>query len=116
MMARVSTLAPVRTGARSAFSISGCWVCVSAWASSAANWRSRLPNMTAQPSMCGYRCEGKVIPGPVRILMVDDHPVVLAGLKALVSADPALVVVGEARDGRTALRMAKELVPGVVVL
>ncbi len=55
-------------------------------------------------------------PAPIRILMVDDHPVVLAGLKALVGADPDLAVVGEARDGRTALRMATELAPDVVVL
>jgi len=55
-------------------------------------------------------------PAPVRILMVDDHPVVLAGLKALVSSDPELSVVGEARDGRTALRMALQLAPDVVVL
>ena len=36
------------------------------------------------------------------ILMADDHPIVLAGLKALVQADPSLRIVGEARDGRTA--------------
>ena len=53
--------------------------------------------------------------GPVRILMVDDHPVVLAGLKALVAADPDLAIVGEAHDGRTALRMAMQLAPDVVV-
>jgi DNA-binding NarL/FixJ family response regulator len=53
---------------------------------------------------------------PIRILMVDDHPVVLAGLKALVGADPAFAIVGEARDGRTALRMALELTPDVVLL
>jgi DNA-binding NarL/FixJ family response regulator len=48
--------------------------------------------------------------------MVDDHPVVLAGLKALVDADPDFEVVGKARDGRTALRLARELLPDVVVL
>ena len=61
-------------------------------------------------------CEKRMTPGPVRVLMVDDHPVVLAGLKALVGADAGLTIVGEARDGRTALRMAMELVPDVVVL
>ena len=53
---------------------------------------------------------------PLRILMVDDHPIVLAGLKALVRTDPDLEVAGEARDGRTALRLAASLRPDVVVL
>jgi DNA-binding NarL/FixJ family response regulator len=53
---------------------------------------------------------------PSRVLMVDDHPVVLAGLKALVEADSDFSVVGEARDGRTALQLAKQLLPDVVVL
>jgi DNA-binding NarL/FixJ family response regulator len=52
----------------------------------------------------------------VRILMVDDHPVVLAGLKALVGAETDFAIVGEARDGRTALRLALQLIPDVVVL
>jgi DNA-binding NarL/FixJ family response regulator len=53
---------------------------------------------------------------PSRVLMVDDHPVVLAGLNALVEADPDFEVVGKARDGRTALRLARQLLPDVVVL
>jgi DNA-binding NarL/FixJ family response regulator len=53
---------------------------------------------------------------PIRVLMVDDHPVVLAGLKALVGAQPDISVVGEARDGRTALRLANQLSPDVVVM
>ena len=53
---------------------------------------------------------------PVRVLMADDHPIVLAGLKALVQTDPGLEIVGEARDGRTALRLALELRPDAVVL
>lgn len=52
----------------------------------------------------------------LRILMADDHPIVLAGLKALVQADPGLLIVGEARDGRTAWRLATTLRPDVVVL
>jgi len=52
----------------------------------------------------------------LRILMADDHPIVLAGLKALVQADPGMQIVGEARDGRTAQRLAASLLPDVVVL
>jgi DNA-binding NarL/FixJ family response regulator len=53
---------------------------------------------------------------PVRLLMVDDHPVVLAGLKALLGTDPDFDIIAQARDGRTALRLAVELAPDVVVL
>jgi DNA-binding NarL/FixJ family response regulator len=52
----------------------------------------------------------------VRVFLADDHPLVLDGIKALVTADPGLVLVGEARDGPTALRRAIELQPDVVVL
>jgi len=48
--------------------------------------------------------------------MVDDHPVVLAGLKALVETNADFEVCGEARDGRTALQLARQLSPDVVVL
>ena len=52
----------------------------------------------------------------LRILMADDHPIVLAGLKALVEGDPGMTIVGEARDGRTARKLAESLRPDVVVL
>jgi DNA-binding NarL/FixJ family response regulator len=52
----------------------------------------------------------------LRVLMADDHPIVLAGMKALVAADPELDIVGEARDGRSALQLAKELRPDAAVL
>jgi DNA-binding NarL/FixJ family response regulator len=48
--------------------------------------------------------------------MADDHPIVLAGLKALVRAEPRMQIVGEAADGRTAHRLASSLRPDVVVL
>lgn len=52
----------------------------------------------------------------LRVLMADDHPIVLAGLKSLVQADASLEIIGEARDGRSALRQALSLKPDVVVL
>ncbi|PPQ28048.1 response regulator [Rhodopila globiformis] len=52
----------------------------------------------------------------LRVFLADDHPVVLAGIKALLQADPDLEIVGAARDGQTALRMARDLKPDVVVL
>ena len=55
-------------------------------------------------------------PPPLRVFLADDHPVVLDGIKALVVADAGLELVGEARDGGSALRQAIELRPDVTVL
>lgn len=52
----------------------------------------------------------------LRVFLADDHPIVLAGMKALVLADPGLELVGEAMDGGSALRQALELRPDVAVL
>ncbi|MCP4544781.1 MAG: response regulator transcription factor [Chloroflexi bacterium] len=52
----------------------------------------------------------------IRILIADDHGVLRAGLRALLSAEPDLQVVGEAADGQEALSLADELCPDVVLL
>ena len=52
----------------------------------------------------------------LRVLLADDHPIVLEGVKSLVTAEPGLEVVGEARDGYTALRMATELKPDIAIV
>ncbi len=53
---------------------------------------------------------------PVRILIVDDHAVVRAGLRLLLSADPEMQIAGEAGDGAEALRLARDLAPDVVLM
>ena len=53
---------------------------------------------------------------PLRVFIADDHPVVLAGIRSLLNGDPEVEIVGEARDGITALRMALELKPAIMVL
>ena len=53
---------------------------------------------------------------PVRILIADDHPVVRQGLKMMLSADPELQVVGEARDGDEAFEKAHQVDWDVAVL
>ncbi len=52
---------------------------------------------------------------PIRVLLVDDHPVVRAGLGLLLSAAPDLDVIGEAETGAGALTLAQTLDPDVVL-
>jgi len=53
---------------------------------------------------------------PVRVLIVDDHPVVRRGLRSFLETHPELEVVGEAADGKEALRMVATGQPDLVLL
>jgi DNA-binding NarL/FixJ family response regulator len=53
---------------------------------------------------------------PVRVLVVDDNPVVRSGLLALLALDERLDVVGEAGNGDQAITMARALRPDVTLL
>ena len=52
----------------------------------------------------------------IRMVLADDHPVVLAGIKALLQVAPEIELVGEAGDGVTALRLILAEQPDVAVL
>ncbi len=51
----------------------------------------------------------------IRILIADDHSVIRAGLRTILSAQSDLEIVGEAADGNEALRLAHELQPDIVL-
>ncbi|MER7667669.1 response regulator transcription factor [Kitasatospora sp. NPDC096128] len=53
---------------------------------------------------------------PIRVLVVDDQPLVRRGLSLILSPDPSLTVVGEAEDGEQAVAAALRLRPDVVVM
>jgi DNA-binding NarL/FixJ family response regulator len=53
---------------------------------------------------------------PIRIILVDDHAVVRAGIRALLSHTPDVVILGEAADGPAAVALAERLNPDVVVM
>ncbi|MCU0785135.1 MAG: response regulator transcription factor [Verrucomicrobia bacterium] len=52
----------------------------------------------------------------IKLLVVDDHPVVRKGISLCLAQRENLVIVGEAGDGREALRLARELQPDLVLM
>jgi len=52
----------------------------------------------------------------LRVLLADDHNLIRAGLRLVISQEPDFQVVGEAGNGRQAVEMARELKPDVVVM
>ena len=55
-------------------------------------------------------------PSKIRLLLVDDHPIVLDGIKSHLCAQPEFEVVGDASNGQDALRKAKLTLPDVILM
>jgi two-component system nitrate/nitrite response regulator NarL len=53
---------------------------------------------------------------PIRVVLIDDHPVVRDGIRAYLARRPNLEIVAEASDGVDAVRLARGLTPDVVLM
>ncbi|MBW2337719.1 MAG: response regulator transcription factor [Deltaproteobacteria bacterium] len=54
--------------------------------------------------------------GNLRIVLAEDHTILREGLRALLSADPAFEIIGEAQDGREAVRCVEKLEPDLLLM
>ena len=52
----------------------------------------------------------------IRIILADDHRIIREGLRSLIEKQPDMEVVAEAADGRTAVQLAQQLQPDVVIM
>jgi len=52
----------------------------------------------------------------IRIIIADDHPIFRSGLKQIIEEDENIIILGEADNGKDALRLIRELKPDIVLL
>jgi DNA-binding NarL/FixJ family response regulator len=55
-------------------------------------------------------------PRPITLLIVDDHPLMRSGLKAVIGGQVGMTIVGEAQDGQTAIDLFRRLRPDIVLM
>jgi DNA-binding NarL/FixJ family response regulator len=91
------------------------------YSSSARIGSKRVPTTAAGNSSAALLVAGK--PGlngtmktPIKVLLVDDHPIVRRGVASCLAKHSNLLVVGEAADGREAIEKARELNPDVIMM
>ena len=52
----------------------------------------------------------------IQVILVDDHSIVRQGIRSIIAQDPDISVVGEAADGKEAVKLAKEKSPDIVIM
>lgn len=52
----------------------------------------------------------------IRVLLADDHQLFRQGLRSMLANDAGIKVIGEAENGRSAVQLARQLVPNVVIM
>lgn len=52
----------------------------------------------------------------VRVLIADDHPMMLSGVRSVLSTQKRIEIIGEAHDGDQAIAMTKELLPDIILM
>ncbi len=52
----------------------------------------------------------------IKVLLADDHKIVRRGLRELIDKQPNIAVIAEAEDGRTAVRLSRQLSPDIVLM
>jgi DNA-binding NarL/FixJ family response regulator len=62
------------------------------------------------------RAEGETVQGPARVLIIDDHPLVRAGLAQMLRLEEDLEICGEAEDAKSGLSAIESLNPDIVIL
>ena len=56
------------------------------------------------------------MPDAIKVLLVDDHPLILVGIRSMLEGKPGIQIAGTAADGRQALEKAMALRPDVMVM
>lgn len=74
------------------------------------------PCRPATPGQPAGRTDPQAVAAPIRVILADDHPIVLLGLVTLLRQDPAISILVETRDGIAALEAIQTYRPHVAVL
>lgn len=53
---------------------------------------------------------------PIKVLIADDHEILREGIRKMIEKEPDMEVVGEAEDGRSAVKLARKLAPDIVLM